>query len=69
MAKWGTIEAEAKKFKQKKIAVSNSKPLTARVYLAGQALSGLMSRSSGSVNREYLKREAYEWADFMLEND
>jgi len=32
-------------------------------------LSGLLARSNGSVNMEVLRREAYEWADFMLDED
>jgi len=45
------------------------KPLTARRYLAGQALAGMLSNSRGALNMSEVKRSAYEWADFMLEDD
>ena len=69
MAKWANIQQEAKDFKKRKVTVKSLKPLTSRRYIAGQALSGLLARSHGSVNMEVLRREAYEWADFMLEED
>jgi len=69
MAKWANIQQEAKDFKKRKVTAKSLKPLTSRRYIAGQALSGLLARSSGSVNMEVLRREAYEWADFMLEED
>jgi hypothetical protein len=66
---WKNIETEAKQFKKKKISAKSLKPLTSRRYLAGQALSGLLARSNGYVNMESVRREAYEWADFMLDDD
>jgi len=45
------------------------KPLTARRYLAGQALAGMLSNSRGAVNMSEVRRSAYEWADFMLEDE
>ena len=69
MAKWGNLQEEAKNFKKRKVTAKSFKPLTSRRYMAGQALTGLLARSSGYVNREVLRREAYEWADFMLEDD
>ena len=69
MAKWANIEVEAKDFKKRKVTAKSLKPLTSRRYMAGQALSGLLARSNGYVNMESVRREAYEWADFMLEND
>ena len=69
MAKWGNMEQEAKDCKKKKVTAKSLKPLTSRRYLAGQALTGLLARSNGYVNMEVLRREAYEWADFMLEED
>lgn len=69
MAKWANIQQEAKNFKKRKVTAKSLKPLTSRRYVAGQALSGLLARSNGSVNMEVLRREAYEWADFMLEED
>ncbi len=69
MAKWATIELEAKDFKKGKVTAKSLKPLTSRRYMAGQALTGLLARSNGYVNMESVRREAYEWADFMLEDD
>ena len=69
MAKWANIQQEAKDFKKRKVTAKSLKPLTSRRYMAGQALTGLLARSSGYVNREVLRREAYEWADFMLDDD
>jgi len=69
MAKWGNLELEAKNFKKRKVTAKSLKPLTSRKYLAGQALTGLLARSNGYVNMEVLRREAYEWADFMLDDD
>ena len=69
MAKWGNLQEEAKNFKKRKVTAKSLKPLTSRRSMAGQALTGLLARSSGYVNREVLRREAYEWADFMLEED
>lgn len=56
---------EARQFKQKKLPPD--KPMTARIYLAGQALAGLLSNQTGYVRFEDIRREAYEWADKMLE--
>ena len=69
MAKWANLQEEAKNFKKRKVTAKSLKPLTSSRYVAGQALSGLLARSNGSVNMEVLRREAYEWADFMLEED
>ena len=62
------LEKEAKAFRKKQTPKS-LKPLTSRRYLAGQALAGLLARGKGFVNRADMKREAYEWADYMLENN
>jgi hypothetical protein len=63
------LEAEAKKYTNRKNKAKASKPLTARRYLAGQALTGLLAnRHSNSHSPEELKREAYNWADLMLED-
>ena len=56
---------EAREFRQSKIPPD--KPMTARIYLAGQALAGLLASNSGYVRFEDIRREAYEWADKMLE--
>ena len=56
---------EARQFKQNKLPPD--KPMTARIYLAGQALAGLLASNSGYARFEDIQREAYEWADKMLE--
>ena len=65
---WTNIEKEAKAFRKKQTPKS-LKPLTSRRYLAGQALAGLLARGRGFVNKADMKREAYECADYMLEDD
>ena len=62
------LEEEAKEFQAKKRRVGPPKPMTSRIYLVGMAMNALLSRSSGPVRREEIKREAEEWADFMLED-
>ncbi len=37
--------------------------------MAGQVLAALLSRSPGHVHRADIKREAYDWADYMLDDD
>tara|TARA_R110001599_G_scaffold335250_1_gene551908 strand:+ start:109 stop:315 length:207 start_codon:yes stop_codon:yes gene_type:complete len=63
------LEQEAKKYTRKKRNPDMIKPLTARRYLAGQALAGILSGSKGSLNMSEVRRSAYEWADFMLEDE
>ena len=63
------LENEAKKYKARKTNSKTLKPLTARRYLAGQALAGILSNSRGALNMSEVKRSAYDWADFMLEDD
>ena len=63
------LEQEAKKYTRKKRNPDMIKPLTARRYLAGQALAGILSGSKGFLNMSEVKRTAYEWADFMLEEE
>lgn len=62
------LEEEAKKFTEKKNKLSPPKPMTARRYLAGCALAGLLSRSH-SYRLAELKQEAYRIADYMLDDD
>ena len=63
------LEQEAKKYTRKKRNPDMIKPLTARRYLAGQALAGILSGSRGALNMSEVKRTAYEWADFMLDDE
>lgn len=63
------LEQEAKKYTRKKRNPDMIKPLTARRYLAGQALAGMLSNSRGALNMSEVRRSAYEWADFMLEEE
>lgn len=62
------LEAEAKRFVEaKKNTNGPMLVVTPRIQLAGMAMAALLIRHSGSVRREEIKREAFEWADFMLE--
>ena len=62
------LEEEAKEYSRVyKKPLLKPKPLTSRRYLAGQAMAALLSRSPSPMHKGDLKREAYEWADFMLE--
>jgi len=63
------LEQEAKKYTRKKRNPDMIKPLTARRYLAGQALAGMLSNSRGALTMSEVRRSAYEWADFMLEDE
>lgn len=64
-----TLEQEATEFSAKKRPQVKPKAMTSRIYLAGQAMNALLSRSQGPVRQEDIKREAYEWADYMLSNE
>jgi hypothetical protein len=70
MSKNLNLEEEAKKYRQKnRKPPIKTKPLTARRFMAGQAMAALLSRSSGHIHKADIKREAYEWADYMLDDD
>lgn len=62
------LEEEAKQFTAKKRYSSPPKPMTSRIYLMGMAMNALLSRSSGMARKSDIKKEAEEWADFMLED-
>jgi hypothetical protein len=62
------LEEEAQQFKAKKRYNGPPKPMTSRIYLVGMAMNALLCRTHGPVRREDIKREAEEWADFMLED-
>ena len=62
------LEEESKQFTAKKKFGGPPKPMTSRIYLMGMAMNALLSRSTGMVRRDDVKREAEEWADFMLED-
>lgn len=62
------LENEAKKFRQTKTK-SQPKAVTARIYLAGQALAGILSTVRGSPSMLDVKRQAYDWADYMLDDE
>ena len=69
--RWRNIEQEARNFnKLRTVRGSKSaKPLTTRRYLAGQAMSGLIARGKNNEHMKDVVREAYEWADSVLEED
>ena len=66
------LEKEAKAYKnlkrKKPSPTKYNAPLTSRRYFAGQAMAVLMSQSKSRSNLEDIKREAYEIADFMMED-
>ena len=65
-----SLEIEADRYKRKrKSKPQKDKPLTARLYLAGQALAGLLASSQGRARVSDIRYEAFEWADKMLEED
>ena len=63
------LEHEAKKYTRKKRNPNMIKPLTARRYLAGQALAGILSGGRGALDMSEVRRSSYEWADYMLDED
>ena len=67
--KWKNLEQEARNFNKLRMIKTNNndKVLTTRRFLAGHALSGIIARSPSWSNKKDVVREAYEWADKMLE--
>jgi len=64
------LEVEAKKFvAEKSNTLQPPKPMTARRQMAAMMAAALLARSPGQVQMGAIKREAYAWADFMLEDD
>lgn len=66
------LKEEASKFKavvKKKTPPPKIRQMSPRVYLAGQALTGLIARHQGQMRMEELRREAFQWADFMLSDE
>lgn len=66
------LKEEALKFQavaKKKPPSSPIRQMTPRVYLAGMAMSGLLARPQGPMRMQEVKREAYQWADFMLSEE
>ena len=62
------LEKEAKDFvKKRKVTPPKIKPMTSRIYLAGQAMSALMI-TSPNAKAEDIKKQAYAWADLMLKD-
>jgi len=61
------LQEEAKAYLKDKRP--KEKPLTNRNYLAGQALAGLLASGKGSLRVQEIKREAYNWADIMNEDE
>lgn len=68
--KMSNLEKDAKAFsaRRKGTRAPKEKALTARVYLAGQAMSGLLSSAKGPIDTRYLKEESYKIADSFLED-
>ena len=64
-----SLEEEAKEYRRRKRPPMKPKPMTSRIYLAGQAMSALLMRHQGPLRREEIKREAFDWADYMMYDD
>jgi len=62
-----SLESEAKKYRKRRRGPP--KPMTSRIYLAGQAMSALIIKTGGAARMEDIRREAYEWAEFMLDDE
>lgn len=66
------LKEDALKFKavaKRKTPPPKIRQMSPRVYLAGQALSGLLARHQGPIRMEEIRREAFQWADFMLSDE
>lgn len=66
------LKEDALKFKavaKRKTPPPKIRQMSPRVYLAGQALSGLLARHQGPIRMEEVRREAFQWADFMLSDE
>ena len=63
-----TTSVESKPERKKR---GRPKALTSRDYFAGVAMGALLTKAYGMTpsGMEDLKREAFVWADFMLEGD
>lgn len=62
------LEEEARQFTAKKRHSVPPKPMSSKIYLMGMAMCALLVKAHGPVRREDIKREAEEWADFMLDD-
>ena len=67
--KWKNLEQEANNFRRLRVVRPNkkAKPLTTRRFFAGHAMSGLISK--GQTNKSNVVKEAYEWADKLLDEE
>lgn len=63
------LEEEARQFRARKKPPTPPKPMTSKIYLMGMAMNALIARSHGLVRKEDIKREAEEWAEYMLGED
>ena len=68
-----SLEEEAIKFRaaRKKVLTPPPKPgeMNLRVYLAGQAMNALIINSRGMARMGDVKQEAFQWADFFLQDE
>jgi|TARA_A100001515_G_scaffold2750_4_gene2698 hypothetical protein len=70
MKKLTKLEQEAKAYQELQKKTSSQKAavtLNARRYFAGQAMVVLMGNVGMSMSE--IRKEAYKWADYMLENN
>ena len=61
-----SLEEEAKQYRKRKRPPMKPKPMTSRIYLAGQAMSAIIARTQGPIRMDEVKRESFDWADYML---
>lgn len=63
------LEEEAKQYRRRKRPPLKPKPMTSRIYLAGQAMAALIIKGQGVARMADVRREAYDWADYMLDDE
>lgn len=66
------LEEEAKEFTKKAIKkpeVETDKTITPRQAIAATILAGLLAKATGNVRQGDLLKEAFDWADRILEVD
>ena len=61
-----SLTEEAKEFKSQRV-LNQPDTISPRIYLAGMAMSALIAAGAGRQGMDYIRRESYEWADYMLE--
>lgn len=50
----------------KKASLQKEKPITPFDFYAGMAMAAYIIGCNGSVDKEYIKKEATAWAEYMM---